>query len=260
MKKLKGDAFSDEDSILSAKICDLISLSEKRCCPCFSDFLNLHEIHVAVKTADSNAFSRYCLFGGFEQAERKMFCAFPDYMEEEDCAEQFPIVPLTFIYKKEFPLSHSDFLGALMALGIKRSCLGDIVAAGEGQTVVFVKKEMAEYICGNVNKVGRVGVNVKKDFPEDFSPVKSFSDIFITVSSMRLDCIVSALTGLSREKSSAMILAGNVFIDSGEVLKQDFAVKAGDTVTVRRKGKFLVDSVNGNTKKGRIKISVKKYT
>ena len=75
MKKLKGDAFSDEDSILSAKICDLISLSEKRCCPCFSDFLNLHEIHVAVKTADNNAFSRFVLFGGYEQAERKIFAA-----------------------------------------------------------------------------------------------------------------------------------------------------------------------------------------
>lgn len=259
MKKLKADAFSEEDSILSAKICDLISLSERRCCPCFSDFLNLHEIHVAVKTADSNAFSRYCLFGGFEQAERKMFCAFPDYMEEEDCTGQFPIAMLTFIYKKEFSLSHSDFLGALMALGIKRSCLGDIVVES-GHTVVFAKKEMAEYICGNMNKVGRVGVTVNEGINTDFSPVKRFSDISVTVSSMRLDCIVSALTGLSREKSSAMILSGNVFIDNTEILKQNFAVKAGDTVTIRRKGKFIVDSVNGSTKKGRIKISVKKYT
>ena len=98
MKKLKGDAFSDEDSILSAKICDLISLSEKRCCPCFSDFLNLHEIHVAVKTADSNAFSRFVLFGGYEQAERKIFAVLPDYIEPSDCTDDFPIIPLTFEY------------------------------------------------------------------------------------------------------------------------------------------------------------------
>lgn len=259
MKKLKGDAFSEEDAILSAKICDLISLSEKRCCPCFSEFLNLHEIHVAVKTADSNAFSRFVLFGGYEQAERKIFAALPDYIEPEDSQNYFPIVPLTFEYKKEYSLSHRDFLGSLMALGIKRSCVGDIVVE-EGKAVAFVKEEMADYIITNIDKVGRVGVKIQKKIPADIQLVKKFEDISITVSSMRLDCIVSALAGVSREKSSLLVLSGNVFINSSEVSKQDFAVKNGDTITVRKKGKFIIDSINGNTKKGRIKISIKKYS
>lgn len=259
MKKLKGDAFSEEDAILSAKICDLISLSEKRCCPCFSDFLNLHEIHVAVKTADSNAFSDFALFGGYEQAERKIFAALPDYIEPQNSGGFFPIVPLVFEYKKEYPLSHRDFLGALMALGMKRSCIGDI-AVSEGKAVVFVKEEMADYIMTNTEKVGRVGVKIRKAEAESFSFDKKFEDISITVSSMRLDCMVSALTGLSREKSSSLISSGSVFINSAEETKQDACIKSGDTVTVRKKGKFIVDSVNGNTKKGRIKISVKKYS
>lgn len=259
MKKLKGDAFSDEDSILSAKICDLISLSEKRCCPCFSDFLNLHEIHVAVKTADSNAFSRFVLFGGYEHAERKIFAALPDYIELSDCTDDFPIVPLTFEYKKEFALSHRDFLGALMAQGIKRNCIGDIVVT-EGRAVVFVKEDMADYISLNIDKVGRVGVKISKIIPPVISEGNKFIDISTTVSSMRLDCIVSALTGLSRDKSSSLIFSKNVFINSSEVSKQDVLVKCGDTITVRKKGKFIIDSVNGNTKKGRIKISVKKYS
>lgn len=259
MKKLKGDAFSEEDIILSAKICDLMSLSEKRCCPCFSDFLNLHEIHVAVKTADSNAFSCYCLFGGFEQAERKIFAALPEFLDLEESKERFPIVPLTFEYKKEYKLSHRDFLGAIMAQGIKRSCVGDIAVA-EGCAVVFVKEEIARHILLNIQKVGKVGVKVKENQSFEMPKAPVFEDMFFTVSSMRLDCIVAALAGCGREKASQLVASGNVFINSAEVLKQDAAVKCGDTVTVRKKGKFIVESVNGNTKKGRIKISAKKYS
>lgn len=259
MKKLKGDAFSDEDIILSAKICDLMSLSEKRCCPCFSDFLNLHEIHVAVKTADSNAFSRYYLFGGFEQAERKIFAALPEYMDIEDAKESFPIVPLTFEFKGEYKLCHRDFLGALMAQGIKRSCIGDI-AVGEGHAVVFAKREIADYILLNIQKIGRVGVKAEEKYPPAIPSTCSFIDMFVTVSSMRLDCIVAALAGTGREKSSQLILSGSVFVNSAEIIKPDALIKSGDTVTVRKKGKYIVESVNGNTKKGRIKISAKKYS
>lgn len=259
MKKLKGDAFTEEDVILSAKICDLMSQTEKRCCPCFSDFLNLHEIHVAVKTADSNAFSSYYLFGGYDQAERKVFAALPDYLESGDSKESFPIASLTFEYKKEYRLSHRDFLGALMAQGIKRSCVGDILV-GEGTALVFVKKEIVQYILLNIQKVGKVGVKVYEKYPEEMPEGGGFEDMSITVSSMRLDCIAAALTGAGRDKTAQLIRSGYVFLNSTEVQKPDAAVKCGDIVTVRKKGKYIVESVNGNTKKGRIKISAKKYS
>jgi len=120
------------DISLKNRIADAAKLSEIRSIPKFCGFLSAAEATEA-ETVLSN--KKHLYFGGYDGAERTVVGILPNWMEE--AAAEFPIIPLTFRYRRQDTLSHRDFLGSLMALGIKRSTVGDILV-GEGIAVIFV--------------------------------------------------------------------------------------------------------------------------
>ena len=81
----------------------------------------------------------------------------------------------------------------------------------------------------------------------------------VIVSSLRLDNIVAAISGLSREKTKNLILSGNVTLNFFECTNISKSVCEGDVLTVRGKGKFNINGVMGETKKHRIRISIIHY-
>lgn len=196
-------------------------------------------------------FTNYAFFGGFENSERKMLGIFFDDIDYGD----FPLSAVEFKYRKCDTLTHRDFLGSLMSLGIERDTVGDILV-DNGRCVVFVKSELKDYIVSQIFKIGRIGVKITDADLTDLPKGRGTEEKSYTVSSLRLDNIVAAVTGLSRDKTSKVILSGDVSLNFKTEQNVSRLLKQGDTFTIRGKGKFSLDTVSGVTKKGRLKISV----
>ena len=145
-----------------------------------------------------------------------------------------------------------------MARQIKRNMLGDIIV-GKGLTTVFVYNTVKDMLVSEINKIGSVGVRITETDNVDIQVEQSFIEKNGTVSSMRLDSIVSVASGLSRDKSASLIKGGNVTVMYYVVEAPAHQLREGDIFSVRGSGKYVLSSVNGKTKKDRIHITIKKY-
>jgi RNA-binding protein YlmH len=156
-------------------------------------------------------------------------------------------------------LTHRDYLGALMGLGIKREKIGDILVSEETCSII-VLNEIADYIFYNLDKVGNTRIKtVITDVDELVSREPKLKEISATVASLRLDCIASAGFGISRSKMVDFIKGEKVNLNWDGVSNPTKQVKAGDTISMRGMGRLVLDSVGGTTKKDRIKVVLKKY-
>jgi RNA-binding protein YlmH len=165
---------------------------------------------------------------------------------------------VTFVYRKEDKLTHRDILGSLMAQQMKREVVGDIVAE-EGIAQTFLTDVAAKLITGSVSKIGRVGVKTETGRPFELENAQKFQDISGTVASLRLDCIVSLAAKLSREKAAALIRTDKVDVNHLTADSLSHELKEGDILSIRGCGRFILSGINGETKKGRIHIILKKY-
>lgn len=244
----------ETDALLLAKLKDGLVLSQKR--PYFLGFLDETESAFCEDFLSRSREARFLLWGGYEGAERKFLGLFPDYLEADP--EEFPLLPLTFRFREEDSLSHRDFLGSFMALGIERSTVGDILV-GKGRCVAFIRREMEGYFLQNLKKIGRVGVQVTSGAEDPLPILREFIDRSGVVASPRLDCLVAFLCGTSREKAAGLITAGMVMKNHREILSVSEHVKDGDTISVRKHGKFLIDQLGPFTAKGRLAVHCRKF-
>ncbi len=244
---------NEEERYLSAHIADLQRLSVKSGVPRFSLFLNEREAVVA----DNSVKGSPCFFGGYDGAAR-VICGFTEdtYAYELPPSDIFPIVPLTFVFRERDKLSHRDFLGALLSLEIKRELVGDILTA-EGYAVVFVHETAAELVA-SLDKIGKVGVRCEKGITKPL-PMQQTQKTETTVSSLRLDCIVSAAVNTSREKSASLIKSGMVNADFSPCLNVSAEVKENTVISVRGHGRYRLSEISGETRKGRIRVVIEKY-
>ena len=148
------------------------------------------------------------------------------------------------------------FLGALLALEIKRELLGDILVA-EDYAVVFCH-ETARELVFRMNKIGSVGVSAELGVTRPIPEVKT-KRIEAAVSSLRLDCIVSAAANISRERSASLIKSGQVNADFFPCLNLSREISAGTVISVRGSGRYRLSEISGETKKGRIRVVIEKY-
>ena len=217
-------ALNEEERFLAAHISDLQRLSVKSGVPRFSAFLNEREAVVAARAVKGKPE----FFGGYDGAARMVCGFFEDtYAEEMPHNELFPVRAVTFSFRECDKPAHRDFLGALLALGIKRELLGDILVA-EGYAVVFCH-ETAEDMIYHVDKVGRV------------------------------DCIVSAAVNVSREKSAALIKSGQVNADFLPCLNVSEELSEGTIISVRGSGRYKLSGISGETRRGRLRIIIEKF-
>ena len=240
---------SDSDKLFYSKLDDGITLCEKRRRAYFFSFLSEREQLLACRHLESAGFHDYAFDGGYPNAERKILGLF--FYEPE----AFPLCAMELCFRKCDKLTHRDFLGALMSLGIERETVGDILVE-DGRCVIFVKPEIRDYITSQLFKVGNVGVRIAGADLESLPKGRGFDEKEYSVSSLRLDAVVAAATGLSREKTKSVILSGNVTHNYADCQNISQAVREKDTITVRGKGKYVINGVIGETKKHRIKISI----
>lgn len=246
-----------ENKLLLSKTNDLFFACKKNASAKFSPFLNSAE----QAEIEDNAVIPYefntMFFGGYDEAERKMLGVFPEW-EEADAAA-FPIKILRFRSRFLDGLTHRDFLGSLMAQGVDRNKTGDILIDGD-TAYVFVCADMAAYFADNIKKIGSRGVRSDVcDVSEVRLPKPKTEDMRVICASLRLDAVTAAACGLSRAASAKLISAGLVSVNHRETENASYNVKDGDLLSVRGHGRFVFVSSDGETAKGRLHITVKKY-
>lgn len=245
-----------EDRLLIAHIGDMLDICGKQLTPKFSAFLSEGQAALAGEFLGYCGADNFMLYGGYEGAMRVMLGVFPSY--DEPCGDVFPIKAVKISGKFCGSLSHRDYLGSLMSLGIDRNQTGDIVCGED--TFVFLTSAAAELAVGSISKIGRTGV--KCCFAgEDENIVREdrFSEISCTLSSLRLDCALSGALRISREKSAALIRSGAVSLDHKVCTSVSASVKESGVLSVRGFGRFLVYKTGDVTKKNRIHTVFRKY-
>ena len=247
---------NEEERYLSAHISDLAELSRRTGVPRFSRFLNERERSVAAAAARANN-ADPIFYGGYDGAARTL-CGFFEgtYAEELPKEELFPLCAVTFSFKKSEGLSHRDFLGAILGLGLERSAVGDILVA-EDYAIVFCT-DTATPLVTDIVKVGRSGVSTEKGITKEI-PEPKLEALDRTVSSLRLDCMVGACANISRDRSASLIKSGQVCADHLTCLNVSSGVKEGEIISIRGFGRFKVSKIVGETKKGRIRVIIEKF-
>lgn len=247
-------ALPQEDTLFVKHILDLYELSEKRSMPVFSTFMDMGKRAVCEDIMSAMKLNG-CFYGGFKDAERTVLGFYPDFLEPE--FSDFPIKCVRFSFRKADKLSHRDILGSLMGMQIKREMVGDItISEGCAEAMVYdtIARE-AEGIC----KIGRVGVAASLIDAPSLIPEKKFRIISGTVPSMRIDCISALAMNVSREKASAALRSEKIMLNYRTVSDNDKTVSEGDVLSVRGYGKFRIGNIGGETKKGRIHLTIEKY-
>lgn len=258
---------NDDERFLSAHITDLAEISRRTGVPRFSRFLNEREMIIA-KQAARAVNANPIFYGGYDGAARTV-CGFfegtyaenysdelPENLPINSKLDLFPIRAVTFSFRNCNKLSHRDFLGAILNLGLERSVLGDIPVA-EDYAVVFCL-ETAEPSVLDLTKIGRVGVKTERGITKEL-PRAKFETLDRTVSSLRLDRLVAACANLSGDRSASLIKSGQVQADFSVCLNVSSIIKENTVLSIRGHGRFRLKEIAGETKKGKIRVVIEKY-
>ncbi len=194
----------------------------------------------------------------FSQERENAFANVLTAYGSEDITGEF-ILPVRLISSGYEYLTHRDWLGGLLALGIKRETLGDICFFG-GEVYVFAEPKTAAYIESELIRAGRDKVTAEIcSLPKGFRIEHKFKNISATVASPRLDGVVRALCNVSREDAAELISGGMIELNYFEETEVDRRVSDGDIISVRGYGKFIVDASGEITGKGRFRLSARKF-
>lgn len=249
-----------EEQLFFNHLSDLVNMAYQKDIPVSTGFLSLYEQDLFVNHRGNVPPIDYRLNGGTSFSERKVLCFLPD---KERYADYFPIsvleigiTPVQIKFSEE--LSHRDYLGALIHLGLERSVLGDILVQKE-KAYLFCKEHMGDYIINHLSCVRHTNVNCKY-FDGELNELRpQMEQIQGSVASPRLDSVLAVAFSGSRSKLAALIEGKKVFVNSRLEESAGYQLKTNDIVSVRGYGKFIFQEVVGTTKKGRKYVSVLKY-
>lgn len=248
---------NDELKLLLSKANDAVTISENKYMVKSVGFLTPGERGFVEKNVKRPIDGRIVFFGGYDEAERTLMIVLPPYAGSEEAAEEVLALSVKARFFNE--LSHRDFLGSLMGLGIKREMIGDIVLL-ENEGIIFVKPEIGEYITSNLEKVGRHGVEITACKAEIIKiPPKKTEKITGTVSGVRIDSVLGVALKTSRSRAAELIQSGAVSLNWEEIQSVSKGLSSGDIISVKGKGRFKLSEIGGLTRKGRYAITVERY-
>lgn len=247
-----------QERVLLAHVLDQCERSRRQNVPARTDFLSPSEARAAEDLLHAAAVhGGYAFFGGYEGAERRMLCFLPDWQSEpdaEDCA-----AALRVRWRADEALTHRDLLGSLMALGVVRGKIGDILVS-PGAADVLVCAGAAEYLLREWTGAGRVKFGAERIALDALAvPEPKVRELRDTVAALRLDAVTATGFSMSRAKASELIASGRVQLNHRETVKPDALMREGDVVSARGLGKFELAGVGGLSKKGRTAILVRRY-
>lgn len=247
-----------EETMLEKRLIELSEAAYHRDIVTFSDFLNLNELHILHSVPKNLFSSRYETFGGYEYAERQMVAFLPGALYY---AVTYPICVLCISpahrkYAEE--LTHRDYLGAILNLGIERSKIGDLAIQNEN-CLVFCRDTIADFIAEQLTRVRHTVVTVKKIEPEELSYKPDLQEMSGTVASVRLDSVLSIGFPLSRNKLVGYIEGGKVYVNGKLITSNGYHLKENDIISVRGMGRIIYGGILSETRKGRYFVRIYKY-
>ena len=237
---------------------DLCRKADRAGCWCYSSFLSLAEQNDFIRSPEASSYS-WTFYGGWEAAERKILIA-----GDEDTVFSPPSPPVSGIQvtvnSRKFAedLTHRDYLGALMNLGIERSMLGDLLVK-DAEARLICMDSVQDYIISSLTTVRRTAVTAEPMPLDDPSLAPEVQPFQINIASERLDAIVAEFANASRTSASAFFPAGKVFVNGQAVLDRNFRLRQGDILSVRGVGKARYEGILRETRKGRYVALLQKY-
>lgn len=247
-----------DTELLLSRIEDKIRMSEMQYRMTSTGFLNLQERSEAAAFCRRRQV-RHRFYGGYPDAERTVLLLLPDYMEAtEDFTPpegENPLCLLRCTAPWGAPaLSHRDYLGSLLALGIKREVIGDILVFPDGADIVALES-IAPFLTEHYESAGRVSLTcTRMEISRLRAPMSRTETVCASVASLRLDNLVCAVFGISRTDAAAAILHGSVFVNDIETKKPDARMEPGDKLVLRGAGKAIFTELPGTTRKGRLLV------
>lgn len=249
-----------EERLLLAKALDQAYLCQKRRMPTFTDFMDRAKCARFALRLRGLGEWQLVTFGGMEDCERQQIGFFPQ--EAADAEQLFPIRILKVRRKsKKFgqtDLSHRDYLGSLLGLGIDRSKIGDILVT-EDAAVCFVAEEIASYITATLDQVSRTAVVAEEISQAEELPQRQTELMRVTAASLRLDAVAGEAFHLARGRVQSLIGAEKAAVNWNTVTNTSHLLQEGDMVSLRGFGRFRVKRIGGKTKKDRIGLELEKY-
>ena len=248
----------EKNEFFLKRIRELANLSYQRDIVTFSDFLNLNEQNMVSSLKQQFPQVVMETFGGYDNAERQMVAFHPDALAFTweypiDCLK---IEPKAIKFSEN--LSHRDYMGALLNLGLDRSVIGDIIVQ-EKAAWFFCQSKMTEFFLENLCRVRHTNILITKvNDPEEF-PHPNLESINGTCASVRLDSLIALAFKASRSSMVSYIESGQVFVNGKLITSNGYEPKEGDIVSVRGKGRFIFDGVSHQTKKGRYGVRILLY-
>lgn len=249
------------DELIVSKIEDKIRQCRDGWYVTSTSLLDSHEQALAKQVMMHSADVRTFLWGGYEGAERRMLVCVPSGipMSDEEAVEGLLEVLRVSKPAISRELSHRDYLGAMLGLGIDRRMTGDILVRDDGADIIILP-EIADFLLEEFIQAGRTHVSRElKPLSELILPEVRTQIIRDTVPSARLDTVIASAFRLPRSKASEAIRGGIVSVDHIECLKPDAKVEEGSVLVLRGKGKAVLKEIGGESKKGRIWVVIEKY-
>lgn len=222
-------------------------------------FLGMSEQAILLQCLPELSYAGCQLCGGSPSAERRLAV-----FGSEEAFGYPPALPIRLLEiapraeKYADELTHRDYLGALLNLGVERSVLGDIVCRPP-LAYVYCLDSIAPFLTKELTTVRHTPVVCTESALalDDVRP--ELSELRLIVASLRADAVVSGLSRLSRSKALELFAAGKIFLNGREIRQSSTQLKPGDVLVIRGLGKFRFDGAEGKTRKDRLPIVLQKY-
>lgn len=246
-----------EERLLLSRVWDKYEQCQRRQLPVGTAFLSPAEQAAARRLLSSLGVTEgFAFWGGWEGAQRRQLWFLPDWQPEL----KKDVIQLTVsdLYVSD-TLSHRDVLGSLMALGLTRDAIGDILLTPE-RVQVLSTPAAAEELLRQWQSAGRARLHPRPAALEELvAPQEQVKYLRDTVSSLRLDSVLAAGFSLSRSKAAEAVAAHRVQLNWTDCLKPDHPVSQGDSLSIRGLGKCVLEEVGQQSRKGRVFVTLKRY-
>lgn len=237
-------------------VLDWLKQVEEQYAPYVTDFLDPRQMFIVESLVGKSSDVKLAFFGGFDSAERHCAILYPDYYEVQN--DDYDIVLVDIKYPVKFAnISHGKILGTILSTGIERECIGDIITDGE-QWQVFLKKSITPFVCQQVDKISNVGVRLlPKELTDVIHPTDDWQEETLTISSLRIDNLVSSVYNISRQRSKKLIESGNVKLNWRVIDRPDVVLDYNDMLSVRGFGRVQLKELEGKTKKDKFRLAIR---
>lgn len=245
-----------DDNLLKARTRDLADQCDRRHAPSQTCFLTPADLSV-VRAEAKRACVRFKISGGYETAERKILVFLPEYLAEDepDWNDYMHVLNLT---AAGGGLDHRDYLGAALALGIKRDQIGDILVSDTFARMI-VLSGISNLLSMQLERIGSTSVTITKETLSDIiPPVSQLITVHGNVSSLRLDNVLSEGFSLPRSVACEQIRRGQVHLNWVPEQRPDHILKPGDLISLRGYGRLKLISIDGKSRKDRFFITMEK--